>query len=87
MAIKKSTKSDDMLTDAARAIGTALGTMSAQADALAARAKKIHLPSREEAKGMVSRILSGKKKVAAKKPAAPAKKAPAKKKPAARKKK
>ena len=62
-----------MFTDAARAIGSALGTMSAQADAFAARAKKMHLPSTAEAKSMVSEMLSGKKKVAAKKKAVPKK--------------
>jgi hypothetical protein len=69
------------LNDAARAIGTALGAMNA-------KAKSIHLPSKEEAKSLVSRILSGKKKVAAKKKtAAPKKKAAAKPKKAAARKK
>jgi hypothetical protein len=64
MATKKSNKSDNMLNDTARAIGTALGTMSAQADALAAQAKRIHLPSRAAAKSLVSELFSGKKKAA-----------------------
>jgi len=88
---KQSPESGDVLIDTARVIGTALGTMSAQADALTAQAKKIHMPSKDEAKKFVSKILSGKKEAAASKPAAkPAGKkkaavAPAKKKTAAKK--
>jgi hypothetical protein len=78
---KQSSESGDVLIDTARVIGTALGTMSAQADALTAQAKKIHLPSKEEAKKFVSRMLSRKKEVAASKAAAKKKSAaPAKKK-------
>ena len=76
MATKK-TNSGDMLSDTARVIGTALGTMSAQAEALTAQAKKIHMPSKQEARTFVEQMLSGKEKaavkVAVKKKAAPKK--------------
>ena len=76
MATKK-TYSGDMLSDTARVIGTALGTMSAQAEALTAQAKKIHMPSKQEARTFVEQMLSGKEKaavkVAVKKKAAPKK--------------
>jgi hypothetical protein len=65
MATKK-TNSGDMLSDTARVIGTALGTMSAQAEALTAQAKKIHMPSKQEARTFVEQMLSGKEKAAAK---------------------
>ena len=70
MAKKKLKQAAGVLADTARAIGSALGKLSVQADELTTKAKKIHLPTKAEAKKMVSDLLTpSKKKVAAKKPA------------------
>jgi hypothetical protein len=72
MAKKKKTD-EGALVDAARSIGSALGTLSAKADELTTKAKNFHMPSlpslptAKEAKSMVSKLLAGKKKPAAKK--------------------
>jgi len=87
MATKKTEKqaasSDGALVDAARSIGSALGTLSAKADELTAKAKQLRMPTAAEAKSAVSRLLSGKKAVARKRPRASKRKRPT----AARKKK
>ena len=86
---KKGKKSKNVLNDAARAIGSALGTLTVQADALAAKAnmladkastlatkaKALHLPSSaEEATRMVRELLSPKKKAVARRKTASRKK-------------
>jgi len=86
MATKKTKQyaasSDGALVDAARSIGSALGALSAKADELTTKAKKLHLRTAAEAKSAVRRMLSGKKKsVAKKRPSAAKRKSPA---PAAR---
>jgi hypothetical protein len=85
MATKKTkhqASSDGALVDAARSIGSALGSLSAKADELTTNAKKLHMPTAAEAKSAVRRLLSGKKTSGAKKrpSAAKRKKAPAAKK-------
>ncbi len=71
MAKKKA--SDGALVDAARSIGSALGTLSAKADELTTKAKGLHMPSlptAKEAKSLVSKLLSRKKKPAKKRASA-----------------
>jgi hypothetical protein len=83
MATKKTKKqeasSEGALVDAARSIGSALGTLSAKADELTEKAKQLHMPTAAEAKSAVSRLLAPKKPAAKKStkrkaPAAPPKK-------------
>ena len=70
---KKGKKAKSMLNDAARAIGSALGTLTVQADSLATKAKAIRLPSSaEEATQMVREMLSPKKKAVARRKRSPA---------------
>jgi hypothetical protein len=83
---KQETPSEGALVDAARSIGSALGTLSAKADELTEKAKQLHMPTAAEAKSAVSRLLSS-KKPAAKKPAAKRQAAKAAAKAAAPKKK
>ncbi len=73
---KKPKQAEGVLADTARAIGSALGKLTVQAEDLTARAKQLHMPTKAEAKKMVKSLLSPKKK----KKAAPRKKAAPKKK-------
>jgi hypothetical protein len=81
MATKKTKNqeapSEGALVDAARSIGTALGTLSAKADELTTKAKQLHMPTAAEAKSAVSRLLTRKKPAAKKRPSAAKRKAPA----------
>ncbi len=77
---KHAVSSDGALVDAARSIGSALGTLSAKADELTAKAKQMHMPTAAEAKSAVSRLLVGKKAAPSKRPSASKRKRPARKK-------
>jgi hypothetical protein len=67
---KQATSSEGPLVDAARSIGTTLGTWSAKADELTEKAKQLHMPTATEAKNAVSRLISGPKPAAKKRPSA-----------------
>lgn len=81
----KKSQSSDILSDAARAIGSAMGSVTHQAETLAAKAKKVHMPTKSDAKDLMDSMISATKKLAtaaqksvtSKKPA-PKKSAPAK---------
>ncbi len=63
-AAKKAKTTKSRLVHAARTIGTALGTLTVQAEAIAAKAREV-LPTAKEAQGFVNEMVAAKNRAIA----------------------